>query len=462
MIRRTSAKPQPFPRTPDLDFSAEGPTIAGFCDAEADSLPPSSGPVLGPPIPFDPEPLLANAPVLDDARSVEAFLRRMQDSDVVAIDTESAGFYRYKSTVNLIQISGRTCAALIDPQGMDDWTPFREFAASSQALWLFHGSDYDAAVLARELEVLVPRLFDTRIAAQFLGIGELGLSSLTERFLGFPLDKKLQRCDWSRRPLTPAMQKYALLDAVCLVPIVDRLRAELVAVGRLGWVEEECATVAAECRAARLPPPNPEAFRIKGSNGLPARSLAVLREVWQLRERIAQAADRAPFMILNNQALLEIARQAPRSMAGLRTLANVHAGFLARHGEALRQAIVQGLHVDIEADPVFAKRRDRRSVPPLTGWEGELVRQLRDARNIVASRIGLPPSLLAGLPALVQLAQHSPMDGESFAQVGGLRPWQTELLQADFVPILHQPPPTHQAKKRRRRGRRPRATPPVT
>jgi ribonuclease D len=271
-------------------------------------------------IAFDPSPFIANSKLIETTEEVAAFFKRAANEDVIAVDVESAAFYRYYAKVNLIQIATRKEAAIMDPQVISDFSPFQEFASKSKCMWLFHGGDYDISMLAKDLQIFIPKMFDTRKAAEIIGMTELGLRALTEKYLGFTLDKHLQRCDWSKRPLTEAMKKYGLLDAVCLIPVYDCLIQELHELGRIEWVMEECDAIAKQAREAHNQEPDPYAFHIKGSSYLSLRSLAVLREVWKLREEIAESIDRAPFMLLSNQSLLEIARVTPRSIAGLNTI----------------------------------------------------------------------------------------------------------------------------------------------
>ncbi len=402
-------------------------------------------------IEFDPKPFIDDAKIIETTEQLAAFFQRAAYEDIIAVDIESAGFYRYYSQVNLIQIATRREAAIIDPQRFDDFTPFQQFAAENPCQWVFHGGDYDVSMLARDLEIFIPRIFDTRKAAELLGQQELGLRALTERYLGFTLDKRLQRCDWSRRPLTTAMREYGLLDAVCLVPIYDQLVAELKELGRLDWVLEECQYIARDARESQPHEANPYAFRIKGSSRLSTRSIAVLREVWNLREKIAQKQDRATFMLLSNQALLEIARLMPRTISGLTVIKSVGRDFLNRYGSELQAAIREGLEADLSDLEPPARKREREEL--LNAWEGEVAKSLREARDDLANRMKLPASVLAPSYAIYELAKTRPEILGDLVQCEILLEWQARLLAEDFLPILQQDPPANSKKKRRRRKR---------
>ncbi|HOY69012.1 MAG TPA: HRDC domain-containing protein, partial [Candidatus Ozemobacteraceae bacterium] len=390
---------------------------------------------------FNVEPLLEGALIIEDTDTLARFLKDISGTDLLAVDTESAGFYKYRAVVNLIQVSTRTRAALLDPQAITDFTPLARFAEEESCEWLFHGGDYDAGVLARELNVHVRKLFDTRIAAEMSGSKELGLSALVERYLGFPLDKKLQRCDWSRRPLTPGMIRYGLLDAICLVPVRDALKAELEQLGRLEWAREEFEQLTERfVNAPRMQPhSHPHPYLIKGSSRMPLRQIAILKEVWTLRERIAEHLDRAPFMVLGNQAMLDIARQAPRSLAGLSVIKQIGRDFISRYGREVQEAVKRGL--EAPTDGLLPPAHPRREQNFFTSWEGDLIRALRDRRNAIATKLNMPAALLTDPEVLGELAHTRPRAVEEMKSIPGFRAWQVELLGEEYLPLLMKEPP---------------------
>jgi ribonuclease D len=401
---------------------------------------------------FDAKPFIDNALLIETAEDLAAFFARAENDDIIAVDIESAGFFRYFSRVNLIQIATRREAAIIDPQKIKDFSAFQQFANQSKCLWVFHGGDYDISMLARDLEIYIPVMFDTRKGAELIGMHELGLRSLTEKYLGFTLDKRLQRCDWSRRPLTQAMREYGLLDAVCLVPVYDCLVRELKTLGRYEWVLEECDYIARQAREAQPHQQDPYAFRIKGSSRLSLRSLAVLREIWNFREEIARKIDRAPFMLLSNQALLDIARQMPRTMSGLMVIKAVNREFLNRYGSELQAAIRAGQEAELDGLEKPFKPRERHEL--LNSWEGEIAKTLREVRDSLANDLSIPASVLAPSNAIYELARIRPETLGELRQSEVLHNWQVNLLAEDFLPVLQQDPPQTVKKTRRRRRKR--------
>ena len=398
---------------------------------------------------FDPKPFLDHSLLIQDSRSLENFLAEASTEKIFAVDTESAGFYRYRSTVNLVQVCTTRRAAIIDPQALTDFSALKKFAENPDVEWVFHGADYDAQVLFRDLGVEVKKLFDTRIASVFVGLNELGLSSLAEKYLGFPLDKKLQRGDWSRRPLPHAMKKYALLDAICLVPIREALQIQLSKSGRLSWAREEFEELMKKVKTELPSGENEFGFIVKGANILPVNCFPVLKEVWSVREEISKQLDRAPFMIINNQALIEIARKTPRTFAGLSTIKGLHDTFITRYGKRFLEAIKKGTQINLSTFKLPPK--PRRAQTFQSCWEGQLAGQMKELRNEVATGFNLPGSVLVPEQALEALSKARPKTIEEMTSLGVLRPWQIKLVGEKLLPLLLTDPPSAPGKKRRRR-----------
>ncbi|MDD3376051.1 MAG: Ribonuclease D [bacterium ADurb.Bin157] len=402
-------------------------------------------------IEFDPHPFIDNPRVIETTEEMDNFFSRCATEDVIAVDIESAGFYRYYGRVNLIQIASRKEAAIIDPQKIEDFSAFQNFANASSCLWLFHGGDYDISMLAKDLGIYIPRMFDTRKAAEITGMTELGLRALTEKYLGFTLDKRLQRCDWSKRPLTRAMKEYGLLDAVCLIPVYDCLKSELETLNRMDWVMEECDYIARHAKEFQEQEADPYAFRIKGASKLSLRSQAILKEIWSLREKIAAKLDRAPFMLLSNQALIEIARQVPRTVSGMLVIKSVNRDFLNRYGSELQVAIKAGMKAPLTDLERPFKPKEKEFL--LTAWEGELAKSLREIRDSIAEKLNIPPAVLAPMHSIYDLAKIRPNTVGLLLQSEILHEWQTQILAEGFLDILRQEPPKTAKSKRRRRKR---------
>src|SRR6476661_6150748 len=172
------------------------------------------------------EPLL----YIDTQQGAGDFITDISGIREIAVDTEGASFHRFIDRIYLLQLSTRERSAIIDPLPI----------GMPKALGdIFHDPDYDLRLLHQDYGWHVNRIFDTRIAAQLLGIKAFGLAALLEQFFGLKLDKKHQRADWSMRPLTADMLDYAAQDTRHLIGLRDRLHGELEKKGRLHWAREE-------------------------------------------------------------------------------------------------------------------------------------------------------------------------------------------------------------------------------
>jgi ribonuclease D len=297
---------------------------------------------------------------------------------------------------------------------------------------IFHDADYDLRMLDRDYGYHATRLFDTRVAAQLLNEPGIGLAALLEKYLGVILDKKYQRADWSRRPLLPEMLSYAAMDTMHLPELRDILRAQLADRGRLEWAEEEFDYL----RHIRWTPGDDEGFwRLKGARVLRGHGIAVLRELYQWRDQLARQLDRAPFRILNNESLLELAKAQPRDRTALNAVRGLGPDTKNRRGSELLAAIERGLSVPLSDIPRLDRGPRVRPEPELV----ERLERLKTARNAAAARLELAPGLLCPNGTLERIARADPRTEADLATIVELRKWQrkvvgAELLQASAAP----------------------------
>src|SRR4051812_26581991 len=178
---------------------------------------------------------------LDKAEAVDRFLSEIADVKELALDTEGASFHRFLDRIYLLQLSTRERSAIIDPLPIGAPKQLGDLLQDKSVEIVFHDADYDLRLLHQDYGWHVRSIFDTRIAAQLLGLKAFGLAALLERYFGLKLDKKFQRADWSLRPLTQGMLDYAAQDTINLLELRDRLKHELEAAGRWEWAREEFA-----------------------------------------------------------------------------------------------------------------------------------------------------------------------------------------------------------------------------
>jgi len=165
----------------------------------------------------------------------------------LGVDTEADSLHHYYPKVCLIQISTNQHTFLIDPLAIETMAPLAPLFASHKTKKMFHGADYDLRSLFRDFGMRVNNLFDTMVASQFTGEKEAALATVVKKRFGIAMDKKYQRANWSKRPLSTAMMVYAARDSAHLIRLYGELREELKSLGRLSWVEEECEILSLAC-----------------------------------------------------------------------------------------------------------------------------------------------------------------------------------------------------------------------
>jgi ribonuclease D len=369
----------------------------------------------------------------------------LRDEPLLAVDTEAAGFHRYLDRISLLQISARPASAdgaadggnpsqrnfLVDPIALEDLSPLRPLFEDAAVEKVFHDADYDLRILHRDLGITVRNLFDTQIAAAFLGERSLGLGTIIDRFLGVHLPKAYQRADWAERPLNEGMKDYAVTDTAYLPTLRDRLRDALNEAGRLHWAEEEFLR-RQDTRWVESEDSGDAFMRIKGARDLPPRGLAVLRELVAWRESVAKERDQAPFRVLANQTLLELSVKPPRTVQALRTVSGVSEGLLRHRGRDIVAAIQRALEVADDELPRFPTPRRWERDPDVEAR----TEALRDARNQAAEQLNLDPGFLMSRALLEEIAKRQPLTPEELREVPDVRNWQVEAVGAILLRAL--------------------------
>jgi ribonuclease D len=361
--------------------------------------------------------------VIANAAQLRELLPQLEKVARVAIDTEADSLHCYREKLCLLQIStsgrrGDTDSsrgeperdAIVDPLADVDLAPLRAALADKEIV--LHGADYDLRLLRRNLNFVPRQIFDTGIAARLVGIREFSLAALVQRYFEVELTKSSQKANWAQRPLPARMQEYAINDTHYLLPLAERLEAELDRLDRREWFRQSCQR-ALEVSATDRVRDLDETWRISGAGALRGRAAAVLRELWQWREKEAEGADRPPFHILQNRELLSSAE----SFAGGAVPDYKH--FSPRRRSAFRESAERALRLPEKDWPV----RPRRSGTRPTADVVRRTEELRRNRDRAAKDLDLEPFFIAPRATLEAIAAD-----ESRAD-GLLVPWQRELLR---------------------------------
>jgi ribonuclease D len=364
--------------------------------------------------------------------AMERLIQRIDTAERVALDTEADSLHNYFEKVCLVQLSFGGEHYLIDPLAGLDLNGLSEALADKPLI--LHGGDYDLRMLRASIGFRPRReVFDTMIAAQLLGLEQIGLAALTERFFAITIGKAGQKSDWSRRPLSENQLRYAVNDTRFLERLANRMHGELSARGRVDWHRESCrAMVESSGRDHARDPEN--AWRIKGAGRLTRRQLAYLRELWRWRDQHARSANLPAFRVLGNQEILGLVRWAeshpgvplyqgpklPRNIAGAQLT-------------TLEEAIARAAGMD-ETEWPELRKRDHDS--PRNDCSEE-INSLRAECAQIARELEIAASTLAPRAALEAIASSRPRTVDEIMKTGGLLSWQAELVQGAVKKCLH-------------------------
>lgn len=362
----------------------------------------------------------------------------------VAVDAERASGYRYGQRAYLVQLRREGAgSALIDPVGCPDLSALGE--AVSDAEWVLHAATQDLPCL-REIGMVPTRLFDTELAGRLAGFARVGLGAMVENVLGYALEKGHSAVDWSTRPLPEPWLRYAALDVELLVDLRDALETELERQGKLEWARQEFAAIAA------APPPPPRKDPWRRTSGMHKvrrrRQMAVVRELWNVRDHVAQRRDVSPGKVLGDGAIVEAALNMPPNAHALAALPGFGHRMSRKQLEQWQSAIDRARGIPEAELP--QPGQPLTGPPPPRAWADKdpvAAARLSTARSAVselAERLTMPQENLITPDTVRRLCWEPPKDPtpEAVAEVlaaHGARPWQVEQVTPVLVTALRTP-----------------------
>jgi ribonuclease D len=374
--------------------------------------------------------------LIQTTEEIEELAQKLRVEPVIGVDTEADSFFHYFDKICLLQFATPSEVFLVDPLALPPEVglgPLAPVLSSSRVRKVFHAAEYDLYVLQRSGGIKVRNIFDTMISAQLLGYRAVGLAALVERHFGVQLSKDQQRTDWSRRPLRPAQLDYAASDVRYLIELASLLEGELREKKRLEWAREEFRAL--EDRVWPEREFDAQGYlRIKGANGLSPRGLAVLRELFLMRDGRARELDRPPFKVLGNGTLLDLAQHPPtskRSLAGRRGMSDL---VIRRLGPEILEATQRGMrgpeHRPRERRPGSSGRRrlDRRGeaqMERLKRWRGER-----------ASELKIDPGVFCPNATLEEIAWANPKSREDIQALPLVKRWWAKAFGSEAVAAL--------------------------
>ncbi|HNX68019.1 MAG TPA: HRDC domain-containing protein [Candidatus Omnitrophota bacterium] len=372
---------------------------------------------------------------VDSAEALTRVIEALEEISRVGLDTEADSLHHYFEKVCLIQLSFLGMNYVIDPLAGFSLDGFLEVLSLKELI--LQGADYDLRMLKKSFGFRPKApVFDTMLAAQVLGYEKIGLAALAEKYCGVALSKSGQKSDWARRPLSAKQLDYAADDTKYLETIADAMAAGLRELNRVDW-HRECCERAVEVSGILEQSDPDEAWRIKGSSKLAPKTLAFVRELWKWRDAEARAKDRPPFMILQNENVIELAEwgaghpQEPLQ-GGPAFMKRISGERLARLENAIRTAE----NLPPSEWPVSPKRVRTSQPFPLP----EKVEKLLAACKIIAAEYKIEACFLASRAAVTNIVRYQARSVESVIEASGMMRWQAGLILPAVKAVLGESP----------------------
>lgn len=369
--------------------------------------------------------------LITDREALETVIPDLMRANVVAMDLEADSMYHFTEQVCLIQIATNTGCLVIDPLAVRDMSPLKPLFQETAITKIFHGASYDVRCLALCYDIHINNLFDTEIACRFLGLNETGLNAVLQQMFGVTLDKKYQKKDWSRRPLSDEMLAYGARDVLYLIPLWELLKKQLEEKQRTSWVEEEF-------RIISIFRPGPETgqplfLKVKGAGRLDRRSLAVLDCLLKTRLDIARKKDLPLFKVLNNQALMRMAEEKPTGRKALMRSGILSEKQMSMYAEPVCRAIHAGLGMSQKDLPVFPREKRK----PLSRKASLRIKALKQWRETAADKLGMDSGLILSNALAMSVARENPQTFEALDKISDMKQWQKKVLGREIIEVLN-------------------------
>ncbi len=358
--------------------------------------------------------------LLTSSDDLHKIVKDAASNKYISIDIEGNGFFRYPEFVCLIQLCVGEDIYLVDPLAIEDISSLGIVFADQKILKILHAGDYDIRSLNRDYGFSFTNVFDTSLAAGLLGSKKLGLDSVLKEYIDADVtkDKKLQRSDWTVRPLSKAARKYAADDVKYLFPAMQVMKEKLENLNRISWLAEECERLQSVTFNAK---DEDTAFLdVKGSKSLDGQALSVLQALYSIREDEAIGRDRPPFKIVGDSVLVAI---ATKPQADYSEIKGIGAWGRSSVSKRIRKIAVEALDKQpierprgksIRRNNMSNKERERANVR---------LKELKEWRKSLGDAISVDPSLLWPTNSLNRLSRDLSSFEEEISEPE-VRKWQ--------------------------------------
>lgn len=364
--------------------------------------------------------------IISTAAELGQLCDRLALKSVIAFDTEFVSEDRYRPQLCLIQVAAEEVVAVIDPLQVEDTTPFWELLSTPGRTIVAHAAREEIRFCYRHSGRAIAGLFDTQLAAGFVG-GEYpaSLSNLAAKLLGVKLSKGETRTNWRTRPLTQAQLNYAVRDVTELEAMHRILRDAVSSAGRLGWLEEETE---ANQLAIHESENRENWHRVSGATGLTPRQLEIVRHLWRWRDRRACQLDRPAKWVFRDDLMVEVARSGSADPQVIRGIRGMEFRHFHDHYEDLAAAVQRALDVPDKDLPRRERGRANRTSPMLAQF-------LNTSIACVCRQHQISPMIVGNTDDVRELVEYE-LGGRSEGEPALTRGWRGRIVGEAFRSLL--------------------------
>lgn len=371
---------------------------------------------------------------IEDTVSFNRLCEEWWDKKYLAIDTEFVRTSTFYPRIGLLQIADESACYLIDPLKINDWSKFSDLLVNSNCCFVIHSCSEDFNLLQTFLGCVPACVFDTQLAAAFLGLGfSVSYQGLVSEILEINVVKDETRSDWTKRPLTEGQKLYAAIDVRYLQQVQDILNKELIKKGRLQWFEAECMhqkTIAAASEVER----NWELYYAGLSNAwkLNDTGLKLLQKLCYWREQEARRRDKPRSWVVKDQELLSMANELSNideiSLSAVISVQEVDKRFLSRYANNLLELVtatdsnLQSVNRELLNNPISPAMRKK-------------LKQCQKIVNLKAQELDMAPELLGRKKQLLDFLRKYERTGQ-LEWSGGFSGWRRQVLEEEFLAIM--------------------------
>ncbi len=365
-----------------------------------------------------PDPILITNP-----HQLQDLVSRVSHEPALAVDTESNSLFAYREQVCLIQFSIPGFDYLVDPLALENISSLGDVFANENIQKIFHAAEYDVLTLKRDFEFVFTNLFDTMVAGRILGREKVGLGNMLEAEFNVKVQKKFQKADWGKRPMSPGMLNYARLDTHYLIRLRDILSQELIQTELLPLAEEDFERLC-HLKGNGPTPQKTDIWRMNGARDLTPQQATTLKLLAEYRQAKAEKLNKPLFKVIGDKTLVEIAAVEPRSNHELRDIHGMSDFQIRRHCKAILNAVRQGA----AGEPTLRPKKKRQDNSFANRLEA-----LRNWRKKTARNMGVESDVVLPRDLMFELAQN---DKSNFPEIMECVPWRLNKFGSMIESVL--------------------------